>query len=85
MSSFGRQGVGGQIGAGQVGVAREGCALNSVHQKAYLGDAGQVGAQRGADGEHGEGFGLDARGVAGRKAACQIDDGQLRAGLRGVL
>ena len=58
-------GVGGQVGAGQVGMAGEGGAWLAVDQEADLGDAGQVGVERGADGEHGEGFGFKAGGMAG--------------------
>ena len=79
----GWHGVGGQIGAGQVGVAGEGGALLAVDQEAHLGDAGQVGVQGAADGEHGERFGLDAGGVAGGESAGEVDDGEFGARLCG--
>ncbi len=58
MNSFRGDGVGGEVGAGEVGVAGEGCAGQAVDQEADLGDSGQIGVERGADGENGEGFGL---------------------------
>ena len=70
-------GVGGEVGAGEVGVAGEGGARLAVDEEADLGDAGQIGVQRGADGEHGEGLGFKARGVAGGKGAGEVDDGEL--------
>ena len=76
-------GIGGQVGAGQVGVAGEGGALLAVHQKAHLGDVGKVGVQGAADGEHGEGFRLDAGRMAGGEAAGEVEStSQLRSDAR---
>ena len=58
MGTFGGHGVGGEVGAGEVGVSGEGGAGLAVDQETDLGDAGQIGVERGADGEHGEGFGF---------------------------
>lgn len=68
--------IGGQIRAGQVGVAGERGALLAVHQEAHLGDAGQVGVQSAANGLHGEHFRLDTGRMVGGKAGSQVDDRQ---------
>ena len=77
--SFRWGGVGGQVGAGEVGVSGEGGALLTVHEETDFGDIGQVGAKRRADGEDGQGFCFEARGVAGGEGAGEIDDGKLIA------
>ena len=79
--SFGRCGFGGQVGAGEVGVAGEGGALLAVDEEADLGDVGKVGVDGRADGEDGEGFGFEAGGVAGGEGAGEVDDGELIAGV----
>ena len=79
--SFGWCGFGGEVGAGEVGVAGEGGPRLAIDQESYLGDAGQVGAQRGADGEHGQGFGFKARGMAGDEGAGEVDDGEFDVGV----
>ena len=71
-------GVGDEVGASQVGVAGERGPLLAVHEEADLGHAGQVGVKGSADGEHGEGFGFEARGMAGSEVAGEIDDRHLR-------
>src|ERR1022692_2190473 len=79
VDSLRRYSVGGQIGAREIGVAGKRWLLFSVHKKANLGNAGQVGMQGSTDGEHGQRFGLQARGMASDKAAGEIDDCQLGA------
>jgi hypothetical protein len=63
-------------------VAGEGRAGLAVDEETNLGDAGQVGAEGGADGEDGEGLGFEAGGMAGGEGAGEIDDGELWAGTR---
>ena len=71
-----------RCGSGRRG--RRGWRALAVHQEADLGDAGQVGVQGAADGEHGEGLGLNARGMGGGEAAGQVDDGEFGAGWLGA-
>jgi hypothetical protein len=75
MGSFGGDGVGGEVSAHEVGVSSEVGAGLAVDEEADLGDAGQVGVERGADGEHSEGLGLEAGGVAGDEGSGEVDDG----------
>ena len=70
--SFGRSGVGGQVGAGEVGVAGEGGAGLAVDEETDLGDAGQVGAEGGADGEDGQRFGFEAGGWLAAKVPVRL-------------
>ncbi len=53
-------GLGGQVGAREVGVSGEGSVLLAIHQEAYMGDEGQVGVESCADGKHGERLGFKA-------------------------
>ena len=73
-------GVGDEVGASEVGVAGQGGTRLAIDEETDLCDAGQVGVDGAADGEHCEGFGFEAGGVSGDEAAGQIDDGKLRAG-----
>jgi len=75
MISFCRNGLGSQVGTGKVGVAGQGEAGLTIDQKADLGDARQVGVERGANGQDGKGLGLKARGMAGSKGSGEVDDG----------
>jgi len=69
----------GEVGAGQVGVTGEGGAGLAVDEETDLCDAGQIGVERGADGEDGEGFDFESGWVAVCKCAGEVDDGELRA------
>ena len=69
----------GEVGAGQVGVTGEGGAGLAVDEETDLCDAGQIGVERGADGEDGEGLGCKSRRMAVGKCAGEVDDGELRA------
>ena len=77
MCSFCRNGVGGEVGAEEVGMAGEGGAGLAIDHESDLGDAGQIGVERGADGEHGEGLGFKAGGMAGGEGSGEVDDGKL--------
>ena len=56
MGSGGGDGVGGEVGAGEVGVAGEGGVGQAIDEEADFSDAGQVGVESAADGKDGEGF-----------------------------
>ena len=71
----GGDGIGVEIGAGKVGMAGEGGSWLAVDEEADLGDAGQVGVEGAADGEHGEILGLKAGGVGGDESAGEVDYG----------
>ena len=79
MIAFGGRGVGGEVGAGEVGVAGESGAYLAVDQETDLGDAGEVGVEGAADGFEGEGLGFEAGGVGGDEGAGEVDDGKLGA------
>ena len=59
----------------EVGVAGERGAGLAVYEEADLGDAGEVGVEGFADGEHGEGLGFNAGGMGGGKGGGEVDDG----------
>ena len=73
-------GVGGGVGAEEVGVAGEGVVGLAVDEEADGGDLREGGVEGADDGLHGEGFDLDAGGVVVDEGAAEVDDGEL-AGL----
>ena len=78
--SPGWDGIGIEIGAGEVSVAGQGGAGLTVDEEADLGDAGQVGVEGSADGKHGEIFSLKAGRVGGDESAGEVDNGEFGAG-----
>ncbi len=61
-------------------MAGEGFAGPAVDEEADLLDLGEVGVQGAEDGGEGEGFDLDAGGMAVDEGAAEVDDGELAAG-----
>src|SRR6266702_1782216 len=68
-------GVGGGVGAEEVGVAGEGVVGVAVDEEADGGDLGEGGVEGADHGFDGEGFDLDAGGVIVDETAAQVDDG----------
>ena len=50
-------------------MAGEGGPRLAIDEESNLGDGGEIGAQRGADRQHGEGFGFKPRWMAGGEGA----------------
>ena len=77
-------GVGGGVGAEEVGVAGEGVVGLTVDDEANGGDLGHGGVEGADDRLHGEGFDLDAGWVFVDEGAVEVDDGELAGLLAGA-
>jgi hypothetical protein len=64
--------VGGQVGAGEVGVAGEGGSLLAIDQETDLSDARKIVVEGSADGEDGQSFGLQTGRMTGNEGAGQV-------------